>query len=371
LSASVPVDDDEPDGDRLALYDYSLEGVRIAATPSDRRDASRLLVHDRSSGRTDHATFADLPRFLAGGDRVVVNDTRVVTARLFARRSSGGRVEVVLHPTGSDERSVVLALVKPSARVKAGETLVVERDLPRLVVLDRPGAELRRVRVEGGSLDELLRAGHLPLPPYLPRESSENGELPRSGLELPLDRERYQTVYAQRPGAIAAPTAGLHFTPELFERLRERGVETTKLTLHVGPGTFLPVRSERLSQHAMHEELYELSEEAAAEVERTKAAGGRVVAIGTTTTRALEAAALAAEPSRLLAPGRARTSLMIRPGHRFRVVDALVTNFHLPRTTLLALVAAFAGRERTLALYREAAALRYRFYSYGDAMLIL
>jgi S-adenosylmethionine:tRNA ribosyltransferase-isomerase len=198
----------------------------------------------------------------------------------------------------------------------------------------------------------------VPLPPYITRDSEER--------ELPLDRERYQTVYAAQPGAIAAPTAGLHFTGALLERLHERGIATTRLTLHVGPGTFLPVRTERLSEHAMHEERFEIGAAAVAAIAAARARGGRVIAVGTTTTRALEAAA-ASGP---LAPVRGATRLMIRPGHSFRAVDALLTNFHLPRSTLLALVAAFAGRERVLALYREAAALGYRFYSYGDAMLL-
>lgn len=352
-----------PDDDRLDLYDYPLDGVRIAATPAPTRDAARLLVHERASGSTRHATFAELPNFLHQGDLLVLNDARVVAARLAARRASGGAVEVLLHPTantpaaGGDggEPDVVLALLKPSARVGAGEVLTVGDG--RLVVLDPPGAELRRVRVEGG-VERMLARGELPLPPYIPRE----------GGELPLDRERYQTVYARVPGAIAAPTAGLHFTPELFERLAAAGIGVVHLTLHVGPGTFLPVRSPLLSGHSMHEELYEVPEATARRIAEARAAGGRIVAVGTTTTRALESSR---GEDGALAAGRARTRLMIRPPWRFAAIDALVTNFHLPKTTLLALVAAFAGRERLLALYREAAALGYRFYSYGDAMLIL
>ncbi len=361
----------ELEADRLALYDYPLDGVRIAAVPSPERDASRLLVHERATGTTRHAVFSELTELLAPGDLLVLNDTRVVPARLLARRKSGGRVEVLLHPTGhptwqpteptgrnrSDDPDVVLALLAPSARVKAGERLLFDGAL-EVEVVDPPGAELRRVRVHGG-VEAAFRAGRLALPPYLPREPDEP--------ELPLDRERYQTVYASRPGAIAAPTAGLHFTLPLLERLQARGVAVARITLHVGPGTFLPVRTERLSQHAMHEELYEIDEAAAAAIARTRARGGRVVAVGTTTTRALESAAGAAG----VEPGRARTRLMIRPPHDFRAIDALITNFHLPRSTLLALVCAFVGRERLLALYSEAAALRYRFYSYGDAMLLL
>jgi S-adenosylmethionine:tRNA ribosyltransferase-isomerase len=349
----------EPDPDRLALYDYPLDGVRIADEPAAERDASRLLVHDRASSATRHATFRELPELLHAGDLLVLNDTRVVPARLRARRRTGGGVEVVLHPTGDAggaDTEVVQALLQPSARVKAGERLEIEGG-GSLIVIDPPGAELRRVRVAGGA-DAALASGRLALPPYLPRDPAAH--------ETPLDRERYQTVYAERPGAIAAPTAGLHFTDALFERLRERGVETTRITLHVGPGTFLPVRSERLSEHVMHDELYEIGAPAVAAIAAARARGGRVIAVGTTTTRALESAA--AEGG--LRPGRARTRLLIRPPFRFRAIDALLTNFHLPRTTLLALVSAFAGRERVLGLYREAAALGYRFYSYGDAMLL-
>jgi len=351
----------ESEADRLALYDYPLDGVRIAATPSVVRDASRLLVHRRREDATAHATFRDLPELLAPGDLVVLNDTRVLPARLLTRRRTGARIEVLLHPTASDEKEELLALLRPSARVAAGEELSIEgagEPATTLVVLDPPGAELRRVRIAGG-LEAALRAGRMPLPPYLPRDDPTR--------ELPLDRERYQTVFARAPGAIAAPTAGLHFTPELLGRLEGRGVRIASITLHVGPATFLPVRTERLSEHAMHEELFEIGPGAARAHAAARGRGGRVVAVGTTTVRALESAALAGG----VVPMRTRTRLMIRPPFEFRAIDALITNFHLPRTTLLALVSAFAGRERVLALYREAAALGYRFYSYGDAMLFL
>jgi S-adenosylmethionine:tRNA ribosyltransferase-isomerase len=343
------------DEDRLDLYDYPLDGVRIAATPAPTRDAARLMVHTRANGTTLHTTFAELPTWLRAGDLLVLNDTRVIAARLAARRASGGAIEVLLHPTGTEEPEVVLALLRPSARVAAGEVLTVGGD-GRIVVLDPPGSELRRVRVEGG-VARILEHGELPLPPYIERKSGE----------LPLDRERYQTVFARVPGAIAAPTAGLHFTPELFARLAAAGIGVAHLTLHVGPGTFLPVRTPLLSQHAMHEELYEIAPETAQRIAAVRLAGGRIIAVGTTTTRALEAAA--AEDG-VVRAGRARTNLMIRPPYKFRAIDALVTNFHLPKTTLLALVSAFTGRERLMTLYREAAALGYRFYSYGDAMLL-
>ena len=361
----------EAEDDRLDLYDYPLDPVRIATTPSAERDGARLLVHDRETGRTTHGIFRDLSSHLRRGDLLVLNDARVVPARLRARRATGGEVEVLLHPTGGDGGTdpdgdeIVPALLRPSARLPAGETLTLDRgrdDGLRLIVVDPPGGELRRVRIVGG-LARALEQSELPLPPYIERDPSA----PDAAARKELDRERYQTVFARVPGAIAAPTAGLHFTPRLLEQLAAAGVAATRITLHVGPGTFLPVRSDRLSGHAMHEELYEIPEAAAAAIAAARSEGRRVVAVGTTTTRALEAA-VAADGS--VPPGRARTRLMIWPPHWFRAVDGLITNFHLLRTTLLALVAAFTGRERLLALYSEAAALGYRFYSYGDAMLL-
>ena len=364
----------EAEDDRLDHYDYPLDPVRIATTPSAERDGARLLVHDRETGRTTHGIFRDLSSHLRRGDLLVLNDARVVPARLRARRATGGEVEVLLHPTGGDGGSgdpsshgdeIVPALLRPSARLPAGEMLTLtdgRGDGLRLIVVDPPDSELRRVRIVGG-LARALELGELPLPPYIERDPSA----PDAAAREELDRERYQTVFARVPGAIAAPTAGLHFTPRLLEQLTAAGVAATRITLHVGPGTFLPVRSDRLSGHAMHEELYEIPEVAAAAIAAARSEGRRVVAVGTTTTRALEAA-VAADGS--VRPGRARTRLMIRPPHRFRAIDGLITNFHLPRTTLLALVAAFTGRERLLALYSEAAALGYRFYSYGDAMLL-
>ncbi len=346
-------DSPPPDDDRIAHYDYPLDGVRIATAPVEPRDAARLLVASRSASDARDAHFRDLPDLLAPGDLLVVNDTRVLPVRLFATRTSGGRVEIVLHPSGLDGSDEVLALLRPSARLHAGEWLQVVGG-PRVRVVDAPGGELRRVAIEGG-LEAALAVGQLPLPPYLERDG-----------EAPADRADYQTLFASVPGAIAAPTAGLHFTTSLCERLAARGIAIARVTLHVGPGTFLPVRVERLRDHAMHEELYELSEATVAAIHTTRSRGGRVIAVGTTTTRALEAAA----SSGTLVAGRARTRLMIRPPFAFQAIDGLITNFHLPKTTLLALVAAFIGRERLFALYREAAATGYRFYSYGDAMLL-
>lgn len=343
--------------DFLSAYDYELPAECIAAVPAARREEARLLVHHRTRGGSVNSRFRDLSSHLRPGDLLVLNDTRVLAARLHATRGSGGRVELLVQPdpTGGEG---ALALLRPSARVRGGEEL----HLPGgqvLRVVDPPGPELRRISFEG-SLDALCAGGELPLPPYLPRNGSTDHQA--------LDRERYQTVYAERPGAIAAPTAGLHFTHALLQGLREQGIAQASLTLHVGAGTFLPVRRERLSEHSMHAEAYEIPPATAAALQATRAAGGRVIAVGTTTTRALESAAT---PEGGVVAGRGVSRLLIRPPYEFRVVDGMITNFHLPRSTLLALVAAFAGRRRILELYHEAREAGYRFYSYGDATLLL
>ena len=360
---SAPLDPDAQAelADRLDSYDYQLPPERIAATPADQRTRSRLLVHDRHTRTTEHCRFAEVGGWLRDGDLLVVNDTRVVPARLAARRRTGGAVEVLLHPTmppaaaPDDARFHCLALLRPSAKLHRGEELEVGGDLD-LRIEDEPAGELRHVS-SGATLQQLLELGRIPLPPYLPGERDDS-----------LDQERYQTVYADRPGAIAAPTAGLHFTAALLEDLKSSGVDCARLTLHVGPGTFLPVRTERLSQHEMHPEAYDIPERTAEAINNARAGGGRVIAVGTTTTRALESAI---SVDGRLEPGTGVASLMIRPPHVFRAIDGLITNFHLPRSTLLALVSAFAGRETILDLYRSAAAGDYRFYSYGDAMLLL
>jgi S-adenosylmethionine:tRNA ribosyltransferase-isomerase len=351
------------DEDDLSLYHYELPPERIAAYPAGRRDQARLLVFERASGQVRHAVFAELPDLLQPGDLVVVNNTSVVPARLQGRRHSGGLVEIVLQPglaaasTGESapDRLTGQALLRPSARVRQGEVLKIDPGL-EIRVEDPPGTEVRRVSF-AGTWEDLWAAGSLPLPPYLRRTES---------LAEPQDSDRYQTIFAEHPGAVAAPTAGLHFTPEVVKRLEERGIEVQSLTLHVGPGTFLPIRSERLSEHRMHAESFFIPESTATAVERTRTAGGRVVAIGTTTTRALESATEAGQ----LRPGPGQTELMIRPPYRFCEVDVLLTNFHLPRSTLLAMVSAFAGRQNILNLYTLAAREGYRFYSYGDAMLL-
>jgi S-adenosylmethionine:tRNA ribosyltransferase-isomerase len=345
----------------VAEFDFELPPGLIAQRPAPHRDRSRLLVLDRRTGALGHRHFDELAELLRPDDLLVVNDTRVIPARLVGRKASGGRVELLLveRLEGAERHGVWRCLLKASRAPTAGSPLEFERGL-RAQVLDREDGEwiVRLECVEGRLDDQLERVGSAPLPPYI-----------RRGKDGPDDQdsERYQTVYARRPGAIAAPTAGLHFTDELLGRVRAAGVERAAITLHVGLGTFQPVTVERVEDHAMHEEWLELSAEVAAAVADARRRGGRVVAVGTTVVRALEACGTGGG---LVAPQRGGCALFIYPGFRFEVVDAMITNFHLPRSTLLMLVSAFAGRERTLAAYREAIASRYRFYSYGDAMLI-
>jgi S-adenosylmethionine:tRNA ribosyltransferase-isomerase len=357
---------------RTEDFDYGLPPERIAQRPPARRADARLLAADLATGAVEHGSVGDLVRHLAPGDLLVVNDTRVRPARVWARRPSGGRVELLmLGPAGEDAR-VWRAMVNPARKLKPGDELVLEDGLVQLSALERPdgpdgapGPEwLLRWGDEDGAPgpEELLeRLGRMPLPPYV--ERARGGDDP----DEELDRERYQTVYARETGAVAAPTAGLHLTEALLGELAERGVELARVTLHVGIGTFRPVSVERAEEHRMHEERFEVSREAADAVAAARARGGRVVAVGTTSVRALEASADGAGGVR---PGSGETRLFLLPGAPFRVVDALMTNFHMPRSTLLMLVCAFAGRERTLALYREALEQGYRFLSYGDAMLL-
>jgi S-adenosylmethionine:tRNA ribosyltransferase-isomerase len=343
---------------RIDAFDYELAPELIAQEPLAQRDASRLLVLDRKSGAVRHHVFRDLPGLLHAGDLLVVNRSRVFPARLLGTRAGGGEAEVLLlRDRGHD---VWEALVRPGRRLRAGTRVRVDDGLQVEILGGPPLADgRRRIRLLPRSADaarELERLGHMPLPPYIRRE------------DRPADRLRYQTVYAKEPGSVAAPTAGLHFTSALLEALQERGVERAELVLHVGPGTFRPVQVEDVSDHVVPAEPYVVPEETSAAIARTRARGGRVVAVGTTTTRVLETVA---DDRGGVEAGRGETDLVIVPGHRFRVVEALVTNFHLPRSSLLLLVAAFAGRERVLRAYAEAVRQEYRFYSYGDAMLVL
>ena len=335
---------------RLGDLVYELPSELIAQEPAVERSEARLLV----VGGDDltHARVRDLPRILRADDLLVLNDTRVIPARVRGRRPSGGRIEVLLcEPHGDDAWDV---LVKGAPRV--GERVLFATGQGEWVEDHGEGRWRLRLDVGPSVLAWLGEVGEIPLPPYIRRPDGPSD----------ADRERYQTVFARSPGAVAAPTAGLHFTPELFVELAARGIERTFVTLHVGPGTFLPIRGDDLTVYRMAPERFVLSSDAVAAIGRARAAGRRIVAVGTTVVRALESAA-AEGP---LSPREGEATLFIAPGHVFRVVDALLTNFHLPRTPLLAMVAALAGWDRIRAAYEEAVRARYRFYSYGDAMLI-
>ena len=338
----------------VADFDFELPEELIAQRPLAERSESRLLVLPRAEGEARDQRFSDLLELLPPGALLVVNETRVIPARFFGRRASGGKVELLLlepHPAGGWE-----ALVKAGGTLQPpAEILELEEGRARVRLLEKTGGGRYRVEfVDDDALSAAEECGRLPLPPYVQRELEADPS---------ADRERYQTVYARVPGAIAAPTAGLHFTPELLAALESRGVEVARVLLHVGLGTFLPVRAERLEDHVMHSERYAISPETCAQVERARAEGRPVIAVGTTSVRALEAWAASGEPS-------GRTELFVTPGFEFQRVDGLITNFHLPRSTLLMLVSAFATRGRVLEAYAHAVREGYRFYSYGDAMYL-
>jgi S-adenosylmethionine:tRNA ribosyltransferase-isomerase len=343
----------------LSLFDYELSPALIAQEPAEPRDASRLLVLDRARGTWEDRRFAELPSLLRPGDCLVFNESRVIPARLVGALEPGGAGVEVLMLRPLPGESHWEALVRPGRRCRVGARIAVGAGAARIAVVGAGDAGARVVSVEAPwPVRELLeRHGLPPLPPYIERHRA-----PAVG-----DRERYQTVYARSDGSVAAPTAGLHFTPALLAALEGRGVELCFLTLHVGPGTFRPIRSARIDEHRMHAEPVEIPPATARAVNRARAAGRRVIAVGTTAARALEWAAGADGRVR---SGAGEADLFIRPGHRFRAIDGLLTNFHLPRSTLLVLVAALCGRETVLAAYRHAVTARYRFYSYGDAMLV-
>ncbi|MGB0036294.1 MAG: tRNA preQ1(34) S-adenosylmethionine ribosyltransferase-isomerase QueA [Candidatus Acidiferrales bacterium] len=360
----------------LDELDYDLPPERIAQHPLEERDASRMLLLDRASGAWQDREFRDLPELLTGHELLVLNNARVVPARLFGHRA-GLRAE----PTGRNNpaRSEFLkasievllvrqlapgtweTLVRPGRKVQVGEHLFFGDGELEAIVESRGEFGLRVLRFTSadGFHEKLGRLGHIPLPPYIKRSDE------------PLDRERYQTVYARQGSAVAAPTAGLHFTPEILKQLRDLGIEIAEITLEVGLGTFEPIRTERLEDHKIHAEAYEITETAAAAISRARSEGRAVVAVGTTVVRALEdAAEKCTAQGGKIAPGKAEADIFLYPGKSFRIVDQLLTNFHLPRSSLLALVAAFAGRESVLRAYRHAVDAKYRFYSYGDCMLI-
>ena len=319
-------------------FDFELPPSAIAVQPAEPRDHARLFVHERASRRDEHAHVFDLPRFLRPGDLLVLNDTKVMPWRLRGRRATGGAVECLLVQVDVEAGE---AFVKPSNKLRVGERVAMEGGAIELELREALGGGRWRVglRAATGTVAAALdRCGRAPLPPYIARDGAE---------DVQRDRERYQTVYARVPGAIAAPTAGLHFTPGLLQRIAAMGVQLAYVTLHVGEGTFAPMRSDVVEEHRMHSERYELPPATAAAIAATRARGGRVVA------------------------GVGASDLFLRPGSRFQVVDALFTNFHLPKSTLVMLVAAFAGREEVLARYRDAVVRGYRFYSFGDAMLLV
>lgn len=344
---------------RISAFDYDLPPDLIAQEPIPERSRSRLLRVDRQSGLLSHHTFVDIGSLLPADCLLVLNDTRVFPARLHGRKSSGGRIEVLLIHRLPGTGEIWEVLCKGAQSMRVGSRLHFSAELSalwRMAPSEGRGVLEFFPRTDFTSL--LERYGEVPLPPYIKRASGSGS----------ADRERYQTVYARHPGAIAAPTAGLHFTPELLESLRQRGIETALLTLHVGAGTFQPVRVDDVEAHTMEEEEYEISPAVAERIHAAKKSGRKIIAVGTTTTRALESAR---DENGVLQAGRRRTALFIYPGFRFQVIDGLITNFHLPRSTLLMLVSAFAGRELILKAYAEAVAQRYRFYSYGDAMVIV
>jgi len=369
---------------RLSDFDFRLPPGQIAQRPLEQRDAARMLILDRESQSWEDSFFRSLPERLRGNELIVVNNARVIPARLFGRRlgvraEKPGRNHRTLREFLSSEIEILLtrqvspqeweALVRPGRKMRVGERVEFGEGELSAEVVGRGEFGQRRIRLTArGDIHQALeRLGHIPLPPYI----SRNDE--------PADRERYQTIFAERPGAVAAPTAGLHFTPEILSKLKKRGVEITAITLEVGLGTFQPIHVEEIEQHQIHAEAYEISEQAAAAICKARREARPILAIGTTVVRALEDAAArtalrhsgsAGAPRPLLDPGAAEAGIFIKPGHEFRAVDQLLTNFHLPQSTLLILVSAFAGREMILPAYRHAVESGYRFYSYGDCMWI-
>ena len=374
---------------RTADFDYTLPPDLIAQAPAPERDRSRLLVLNRNTGALQHRIFRDLPEYLLPGDLLVVNEAKVIPARLFGRSERRHLIEVLLLcevEADPDLRHAGTgyweALVKPSRQVRAGDCLTLADETITAEVIEKrgEGRHLLKLVYNGRLADLLWRFGQMPVPPYIKRQGrgvrvqgigqgnpTSLDPIPSTLNPVLLDRERYQTVYAKHEGAIAAPTAGLHFTPELIETLTRQGVAVASITLYVGPGTFRPVRVEEVSAHRIESERYIVPEQTALAVKAAKREGRRVIAVGTTTVRTLEHAAVDGD----VRSGAGATDLFIYPGYRYKCIDALITNFHLPRSTLFMLVSAFAGRQAIVAAYREAIALRYRFYSYGDAMLIV
>lgn len=335
---------------KLSEFHYDLPKELIAQKPLERRDSSRLMVLDRSDSRIKEKVFGDMKEYLKAGDCLVLNDTRVIPARLYGRRNTGGRVEIFLLDTDTETPR---ALVRPSKKIKEGEEIELEAG-SAVTVLGK--ADVGRFVEFDSPLEDVLKNGHVPLPPYIDRD------------DTPGDAERYQTVYAKEKGATASPTAGLHFTEELLGAVREKGVNVAYVTLHTSYGTFAPVCEEEIEDHVMHSEYYSMTEESAEVINRAKSSGGRVFAVGTTSTRVLETAA---SREGEVTPQNGRTNLFIYPGYKFKMIDGIITNFHLPESTLLMLVSAFAGKDLIFKAYERAIEEKFRFFSYGDAMLII
>jgi S-adenosylmethionine:tRNA ribosyltransferase-isomerase len=340
----------------IKAFDYDLPASCIAQYPPPQRGETSLMILHRRTGLRDHRSFREIVQYLNPGDLLVMNNTRVLPARLIGKKETGGKVEILLIPPRNGGKDEWEALVKGSRKVRQGARVQFEQGLEGEILEVKDGKGKVRFTCKAKVTDILQKIGHIPLPPYIKREDE------------PSDRERYQTIFAERDGSIAAPTAGLHFTHSLLESFNEKGVRSATITLHVGIGTFTPVKTHDLEDYHMEAEWIEISEETAKEIDETKTRGGRVIAVGTTTTRALESFS---DGKGGVRAGKGMTSLFIHPPYCFRVIDGLITNFHLPQSTLIMLVSAFAGRDLLMEAYQEAINRKYRFYSYGDAMLIL
>jgi S-adenosylmethionine:tRNA ribosyltransferase-isomerase len=343
-------------------YDYDLPEERIAQTPVEGRDQSKLLFMDRTTGEIAHHKFSDIYDLLSPSDVLVINDTEVIPARLLGQKETGGKAEVLILDYPGDKKSridngeyVCRCLIKSSKRPKDGTTLIFDQQLKANVVNFKAGVYIVKFSYKGNFEQIIDRIGHVPLPPYIKRNDDKN------------DRTFYQTVYASQKGAVAAPTAGLHFSLSLIKKLKEKGVKIVALTLHVGYGTFLPVRVSDIRDHRIHSEWYSISKETADRINESKKKGHRIVAVGTTAVRTLE---YAGRENGIVARGEGSCDLFIYPGYKFKTVDAMLTNFHLPKSTLLMLVSAFSTRDNVLNAYKAAIEKQYRFFSYGDAMLI-
>ena len=337
---------------RVSDFSFELPEELIAQFPLETRSASRLLCLDGNTGKLEHKQFSELTELVQPGDLLVFNDTRVIPARLFGQKASGGKVEVLIERLQGEQRALVH--LRSSRSPKVGAKLILEGGVKAEVIGRQDNLFQLQFDPQGDLMRQLEAHGHMPLPPYMHRE------------DLPSDRERYQTVYNKRPGAVAAPTAGLHFDQPLLDQLKEMGIETTFVTLHVGAGTFQPVKVDQVEEHKMHAEYIEVSDAVCTAVNAARERGNRVIAVGTTSVRSLESASQSGE----IQPFMGDSSIFIYPGYRFKSVDAMVTNFHLPESTLIMLVSAFSGVEHIRQAYAEAIQQRYRFFSYGDAMFL-